>query len=117
VKFDENGDPSGNSYELMNWQLDENGQVQFKVVGGFKSSAPPEKQLHITNNTILWNDGTHKESTSLVLCDMYVFRYVQSLYKLKDEIQYFNGFNRRKPMKQTSKVGTWIGFGFQLQLL
>ena len=64
MKFDKNGDPSGNSYELMNWQLDENGQVQFKVVGDFKSSGPPEKQLHIINKMILWNDGTHKESIS-----------------------------------------------------
>jgi len=73
VKFDENGDPSRNSYELINWQLDENGQVQFKVVGDFKSSAPPEKQLHITNKMIVWNDGTHKESSSLVICDTYLY--------------------------------------------
>uniref|UniRef100_A0A8C4WT13 G-protein coupled receptors family 3 profile domain-containing protein n=1 Tax=Eptatretus burgeri TaxID=7764 RepID=A0A8C4WT13_EPTBU len=64
VKFDKNGDPSGNSYELINWQLDENGQIQFNIVGDFKSSAPPEKQLHLTNKSILWNDGTHKESSS-----------------------------------------------------
>ena len=73
MKFDKNGDPSGNSYELINWQLNENGQVQLKVVGDFKSSGPPEKQLYITNQTIFWNDETHKESSSSVVCDMYLY--------------------------------------------
>uniref|UniRef100_UPI00358FDBE6 extracellular calcium-sensing receptor-like n=1 Tax=Myxine glutinosa TaxID=7769 RepID=UPI00358FDBE6 len=65
VKFDKNGDPFENSYELINWQLDERGQVQFKVVGEFKSSAPPEKQLHIFSKTILWNDVKHRVPRSL----------------------------------------------------
>uniref|UniRef100_A0A8C9SBL9 G-protein coupled receptors family 3 profile domain-containing protein n=1 Tax=Scleropages formosus TaxID=113540 RepID=A0A8C9SBL9_SCLFO len=55
VSFDANGDPVA-TYELVNWQLSEHGQVEFVNVGYYDASAPEGKLLTMTRN-ITWTGG------------------------------------------------------------
>uniref|UniRef100_A0A8D0CKM2 G-protein coupled receptors family 3 profile domain-containing protein n=1 Tax=Scleropages formosus TaxID=113540 RepID=A0A8D0CKM2_SCLFO len=55
VSFDANGDPVA-TYELVNWQLSENGQVEFVTVGYYDASAPEGELLTMTRN-ITWTGG------------------------------------------------------------
>uniref|UniRef100_UPI00358FD722 extracellular calcium-sensing receptor-like n=1 Tax=Myxine glutinosa TaxID=7769 RepID=UPI00358FD722 len=62
--FDDNGDPPA-VYEIMNWQENTEGVLDFKVVGIFDSSHPQEQQLRILSKEFVWNDGTKKVPNSL----------------------------------------------------
>uniref|UniRef100_A0A8C9WIP3 G-protein coupled receptors family 3 profile domain-containing protein n=1 Tax=Scleropages formosus TaxID=113540 RepID=A0A8C9WIP3_SCLFO len=55
VSFDANGDPVA-TYELVNWQLSEHGQVEFVTVGYYDASAPEGELLTMTRN-ITWTGG------------------------------------------------------------
>uniref|UniRef100_A0A8C9VH31 G-protein coupled receptors family 3 profile domain-containing protein n=1 Tax=Scleropages formosus TaxID=113540 RepID=A0A8C9VH31_SCLFO len=55
VFFDANGDPVA-TYELVNWQLSEHGQVEFVTVGYYDASAPEGELLTMTRN-ITWTGG------------------------------------------------------------
>ncbi|TRY96323.1 hypothetical protein DNTS_021824, partial [Danionella cerebrum] len=46
VYFDENGEPSA-SYDIMNWYLQESGQVNFVQIGQFDSAKGPGQELNI----------------------------------------------------------------------
>uniref|UniRef100_A0A8C4PWC4 Vomeronasal 2, receptor 1 n=1 Tax=Eptatretus burgeri TaxID=7764 RepID=A0A8C4PWC4_EPTBU len=51
MSFDEHGEPSA-FYELINWHKDKNDNINFKLVGSFKSMVSPEKRLV---NKPLWS--------------------------------------------------------------
>ncbi|XP_037533757.1 extracellular calcium-sensing receptor-like [Nematolebias whitei] len=53
VYFNKYGDPAA-KYEIINWQLKENDNVEFVTVGLYDASLPAEKQLNIYNNSLLW---------------------------------------------------------------
>uniref|UniRef100_A0A3P8YQ81 G-protein coupled receptors family 3 profile domain-containing protein n=1 Tax=Esox lucius TaxID=8010 RepID=A0A3P8YQ81_ESOLU len=53
IKFDKNGDPAA-VYDLLNWQLGANGQVEFVTVGTYDESLGTKK-LHIQEEDIIWN--------------------------------------------------------------
>uniref|UniRef100_A0A674PIN5 G-protein coupled receptors family 3 profile domain-containing protein n=1 Tax=Takifugu rubripes TaxID=31033 RepID=A0A674PIN5_TAKRU len=52
VYFNENGDPPA-KYEIINWQPTENGNVEFVPVGLYDASLPADRQLTLTNRTLV----------------------------------------------------------------
>ncbi|KAM6933286.1 extracellular calcium-sensing receptor-like [Xenentodon cancila] len=55
IKFDENGDPSA-MYDLVNWQLKPNGEMEFVTIGRFdETTATSSQNLQIQEQNILWN--------------------------------------------------------------
>ncbi|TSK38405.1 Extracellular calcium-sensing receptor [Bagarius yarrelli] len=59
VNFDEYGDPAG-SYDIVNWQHE-----QFTTVGRFDASLPPEQQLVLYQDSIMWPGGSKKIPVSV----------------------------------------------------
>uniref|UniRef100_A0A8C4SFM2 Extracellular calcium-sensing receptor-like n=1 Tax=Erpetoichthys calabaricus TaxID=27687 RepID=A0A8C4SFM2_ERPCA len=53
VYFDENGDPAAR-YEILNWQLSNNGGARFVTVGIYDTSLPDGKQFLMNNSAIVW---------------------------------------------------------------
>uniref|UniRef100_A0A672GVA6 Vomeronasal 2, receptor 1 n=1 Tax=Salarias fasciatus TaxID=181472 RepID=A0A672GVA6_SALFA len=51
----ENGDVEG-FYEILNWQVDSNGEISYITVGRYNGSAPAEDRMSIMNDSIVWND-------------------------------------------------------------
>ncbi|XP_022535524.1 extracellular calcium-sensing receptor-like isoform X1 [Astyanax mexicanus] len=56
VRFDENGDPIA-SYDLMNWQVAEDGSLLLVKVGFFDASLEEDKDLVINESMIMWHRG------------------------------------------------------------
>ncbi|XP_067897822.1 extracellular calcium-sensing receptor-like [Heterodontus francisci] len=56
VLFDANGDPIP-SYDLINWQRDADGSVQYVTVGQFGGSLDSNHKLQIEEGNIVWNNG------------------------------------------------------------
>ncbi|KAM6961469.1 extracellular calcium-sensing receptor-like [Aplochiton taeniatus] len=55
TRFDENGDPAA-MYDLVNWQLGQDGQIKFVTIGHFyEISALGKPQLWIQEGNIVWN--------------------------------------------------------------
>ncbi|KAM4628228.1 extracellular calcium-sensing receptor-like [Polymixia lowei] len=55
TKFDENGDPVA-TYDLVNWQLGSNGEMEFVTIGKFdETTAVGKKKLQIQEGKIVWN--------------------------------------------------------------
>ncbi|MGH0143042.1 UNVERIFIED_CONTAM: hypothetical protein FKN15_077586 [Acipenser sinensis] len=59
VYFDENGDPAAR-YEVINWQLNEEGKTQFVTVGLYDESLPEGQKIVMNNFSIAWADGQHE---------------------------------------------------------
>ncbi|XP_067897662.1 extracellular calcium-sensing receptor-like [Heterodontus francisci] len=56
VRFDDNGDPLA-AYDLLNWQLDPDGNIKYVKVGQYDASVGPENQLVIEKEAIVWSGG------------------------------------------------------------
>ncbi|XP_066566416.1 extracellular calcium-sensing receptor-like [Amia ocellicauda] len=56
VQFDENGNPFP-AFDIINWQLDQNGKVQYVDIGYYDGSAPTGQKLVIQEDAIIWNGG------------------------------------------------------------
>ncbi|XP_078526134.1 vomeronasal type-2 receptor 26-like [Lissotriton helveticus] len=52
--FDQNGDPPA-TYDIINWQLKEDGNIHYVKVGKFDSSLPTEQKLYFSAKAIQWN--------------------------------------------------------------
>ncbi|XP_078524894.1 extracellular calcium-sensing receptor-like [Lissotriton helveticus] len=52
--FDSNGNPPA-VYDIVNWQLQTNGEIIYVKVGSFDSRESPGKQLSISSSTMQWN--------------------------------------------------------------
>ncbi|XP_066540927.1 extracellular calcium-sensing receptor-like [Hoplias malabaricus] len=63
VTFDSNGDPVA-VYELINWQVQKDGALDFVTVGRYDSSKPKEQELSISNS-ISWVGGQTKVPVSV----------------------------------------------------
>ena len=63
MSFDKNGDPPA-IYELINWTQKDAQELNFTVVGSFNSSNPPEKQLAIVPQKIVWNGKKEEAGTT-----------------------------------------------------
>ncbi|XP_030259325.1 extracellular calcium-sensing receptor-like [Sparus aurata] len=64
VYFNENGDPAA-KYEIMNWQPNENGIVDFVRVGLYDASLPTDKQLTLQNKSLVWAQNSQKVPLSV----------------------------------------------------
>ncbi len=58
VSFDINGDPVA-TYELVNWQHQGDGSVDFVTVGQYDSSQPKGQEFSLSRD-IIWYDGSEK---------------------------------------------------------
>jgi len=56
VSFDANGDPVA-FYELINWQKNENGALEFVTVGHYDESLPLGQKFNMIRS-ISWSDGS-----------------------------------------------------------
>ncbi|KAM9441649.1 uncharacterized protein ACWYII_014030 [Salvelinus alpinus] len=56
IWFDANGDVVA-CYDLVNWQQDENGTLQFHAVGLYDSSMPPEQRISFNKGKLVWAGG------------------------------------------------------------
>ncbi len=68
ISFDTNGDPVA-TYELVNWQLQGDGSIDFVTVGQYDASQPKGQEFSLSR-AIIWNDG--KETVYNVLLCFYV---------------------------------------------
>lgn len=60
TKFDKNGDPVA-MYDLVNWQLRQNGEMEFVTIGKFDETSTVGKQkLQIQEQNIVWNGNKTK---------------------------------------------------------
>ncbi|KAM9318689.1 extracellular calcium-sensing receptor-like [Pholidichthys leucotaenia] len=65
IRFDENGDPAA-IYDLVNWQLRQNGEMEFVFVGKFdKATVAVAQKLQIDEQKILWNGNQTKVPLSM----------------------------------------------------
>ena len=54
VYFEE-GDIEG-VYDIINWQVDGNGEISYVTVGNYNGSAAPEDRMTLRNDSIMWNN-------------------------------------------------------------
>lgn len=54
IKFDENGDPAA-MYDLINWQLRPNEEIEFVTIGKFDETTVGKQKLQIQEQNIVWN--------------------------------------------------------------
>ncbi|XP_012730253.2 vomeronasal type-2 receptor 1 [Fundulus heteroclitus] len=43
-------------YDIINWQVNGNGEISYVTVGHYNGSAAPEERMHIRNESIVWNN-------------------------------------------------------------
>ncbi len=44
-------------YEVVNWQQDSDGSIQFKPVGYYDASLPPDQRFVVNTENIIWAGG------------------------------------------------------------
>lgn len=54
IYFNE-GDVEG-FYDIINWQVNSDGEISYVTVGHYNGSAAPEDRMTIKNNSIIWNN-------------------------------------------------------------
>ncbi|XP_069053800.1 extracellular calcium-sensing receptor-like [Lepisosteus oculatus] len=64
VYFDESGDPAA-KYDLLNWQMNKDGRIEFVTVGFYDASLPEGQQLILNNVSTVWVHNTHKVPVSV----------------------------------------------------
>ncbi|XP_078140129.1 extracellular calcium-sensing receptor-like isoform X3 [Centroberyx gerrardi] len=64
VYFNENGDPVA-KYEIINWQPNKNGSVEFVTVGLYDTSLPAEKQLNLHTKSLIWAHNSEQVPVSV----------------------------------------------------
>lgn len=57
VKINDKGDVY-TPYDIINWQMNETGEIAFVRVGVFNSTGPNNHEFMIHNDSILWNTPT-----------------------------------------------------------
>ncbi|XP_042152387.1 extracellular calcium-sensing receptor-like [Oncorhynchus tshawytscha] len=64
IWFDDNGDVVA-CYDLVNWQQEEDGTLQFHVVGLYDSSMPPEQRITFNKGKLVWAGGQAEAPASV----------------------------------------------------
>lgn len=62
--FDD-GDVEG-FYDIINWQVNSNGEISYVTVGHYNASAAPEDRMNIMNDSIVWNNEVLEVSSILI---------------------------------------------------
>ncbi|XP_055030830.2 extracellular calcium-sensing receptor-like [Misgurnus anguillicaudatus] len=52
-------------YEVVNWQQDSDGSFQFKAVGYYDASLPPDQRFFINTENIIWAGGQREKPRSV----------------------------------------------------
>ncbi|XP_056622659.1 extracellular calcium-sensing receptor-like [Triplophysa dalaica] len=52
-------------YEIVNWQQDSDGSIQFKAVGYYDASLPPDQRFVLNNKNIIWAGGQLEKPRSV----------------------------------------------------
>lgn len=79
IKFDENGDPAA-MYDLVNWQLRSDGEMEFVTIGKFdESSTAVNQKLQIQEQNIIWNGNRTKVGILTGIKHVFIF-LVPDLY-------------------------------------
>ncbi|XP_065140005.1 extracellular calcium-sensing receptor-like [Paramisgurnus dabryanus] len=52
-------------YEVVNWQKDSDGSIQFKAVGYYDASLPPDQRFVLNTENIIWAGGQLKKTKSV----------------------------------------------------
>ncbi|XP_057204318.1 extracellular calcium-sensing receptor-like [Triplophysa rosa] len=52
-------------YEIVNWQQDSNGSIQFKAVGYYDASLPPDQRFVLNTKNIIWARGQLEKPRSV----------------------------------------------------
>ncbi|XP_056622655.1 extracellular calcium-sensing receptor-like [Triplophysa dalaica] len=52
-------------YEVVNWQQDKNGSIQFKAVGYYDASLPPDQRFVLNTENIIWAGGQLEKPQSV----------------------------------------------------
>ncbi len=55
-------------YEVLNWQQDSNGSIQFQPVGYYDASLPPNQLFVVNTENILWAGGKLKVHVNNNFC-------------------------------------------------
>ena len=50
-----NGDVDG-YYDILNWQIDGDGEISYVSIGQYNGTAPPEARMTINNGSIVWSN-------------------------------------------------------------
>ncbi|XP_055030855.2 extracellular calcium-sensing receptor-like [Misgurnus anguillicaudatus] len=64
VWFDSTGSTVA-QYEVVNWQQDSDGSIQFKAVGYYDASLPPDQRFILKTENIIWTGGQLKRPRSV----------------------------------------------------
>ncbi|KAJ8410727.1 hypothetical protein AAFF_G00186840 [Aldrovandia affinis] len=64
ISFDANGDPVAR-YELVNWELADRGVLQFKTVGHYDASLPPDSRFIVNQGNMVWAGGQSQKPRSV----------------------------------------------------
>ncbi|KAA0714815.1 Extracellular calcium-sensing receptor [Triplophysa tibetana] len=64
VWFDHTGSTIA-QYEVVNWQQDKNGSIQFTAVGYYDASLPPDQRFVLNTENIIWAGGQLKKPRSV----------------------------------------------------
>ncbi|XP_055051304.2 extracellular calcium-sensing receptor-like [Misgurnus anguillicaudatus] len=62
--FFSNGDPVA-KYDLLNWQPTEDGGMQYKLVGSYDHSLPPEQRLKVNQELMVWAENSRQLPVSV----------------------------------------------------
>ncbi|XP_056622654.1 extracellular calcium-sensing receptor-like [Triplophysa dalaica] len=52
-------------YEVVNWQQDSDGSIQFKAVGYYDASMPPDQRFVLNTENIIWAGGQRQKPKSV----------------------------------------------------
>ncbi|XP_069003385.1 LOW QUALITY PROTEIN: vomeronasal type-2 receptor 1 [Embiotoca jacksoni] len=63
IYFDD-GDVEG-FYDIINWQVNSNGEISYVTVGRYNGSAVPEDRMNINHHSIVWNNEMLKPPRSV----------------------------------------------------
>lgn len=78
VYFDENGEAVA-QYDLVNWQVKEDGSVEIAKVGRFDSSFPGENKLRLEEGTnIIWGGNSKEVHKTFVQAETYYWNCAQT---------------------------------------
>ncbi|KAB0364627.1 hypothetical protein FD754_008783 [Muntiacus muntjak] len=71
IEIDDNGDVTG-YYDILNWRLDDNGEVAFVKVGEYIVTDSKFELVMIKNATIFWNTESSGRQRALLMCCIYL---------------------------------------------